>query len=74
MTVTNDGTDLRRIKHEVYLDLYFLFTKWDRIWGAVKQNLQRRPEVSFLKPNANVSGENVDIAYNRRFILDKQFC
>jgi acyl carrier protein phosphodiesterase len=29
----------------VYLDLYFLFTKWDRIWGAVKQNLQRRTEV-----------------------------
>jgi hypothetical protein len=33
----------------VYLDLYFLFTKWDRIWGAVKQNLQRRTEVSLLR-------------------------
>lgn len=33
----------------VYLDLYFLFTKWDRIWSAVKQNLQRRTEVSLLR-------------------------
>jgi hypothetical protein len=29
----------------VYLDLYFLFTKWDRVWGAVKQNLSIRTEV-----------------------------
>lgn len=29
----------------VYLDLYFLFTKWDRIWAAVKRNQQRRTEV-----------------------------
>lgn len=28
----------------VYLDLYFLFTKWDRVWGAVKQNLSLRTE------------------------------
>lgn len=31
----------------VYLDLYFLFTKWDRVWGAVKQNLSIRTEVNF---------------------------
>lgn len=30
----------------VYLDLYFLFTKWDRVWGAVKHNLQKRTEAS----------------------------
>jgi hypothetical protein len=34
----------------VYLDLYFLFTKWDRVWGAVKHNLQKRTEVSFQSP------------------------
>lgn len=34
----------------VYLDLYFLFTKWDRVWGAVKHNLQKRTEVSFRSP------------------------
>jgi hypothetical protein len=28
----------------VYLDLYFLFTKWDRIWAAVKLNQQKRTE------------------------------
>jgi hypothetical protein len=30
----------------IYLDLYFLFTRWDRIWGAIKQNLSTRIEVS----------------------------
>jgi hypothetical protein len=30
----------------VYLDLYFLFTRWDRVWGAVKHNLQTRTEAS----------------------------
>ncbi|KAG4438465.1 hypothetical protein IFR05_006033 [Cadophora sp. M221] len=28
----------------IYLDLYFLFTRWDRIWGAMKQNLNARIE------------------------------
>ena len=37
----------------VYLDLYFLFTKWDRIWGAVKQNLQRRTEVGLPMSTQN---------------------
>ncbi|RFU34416.1 hypothetical protein B7463_g1904, partial [Scytalidium lignicola] len=28
----------------VYLDLYFLFTRWDQIWDSVKYNLNRRTE------------------------------
>ena len=31
----------------IYIDTYFLFTKWDRIWSAVKKNLRQRIGVSF---------------------------
>jgi len=51
---------LARNQAWVYLDLYFLFTKWDRIWGAVKQNLQRT-EVCLLKPIANIMVDIADI-------------
>jgi hypothetical protein len=39
----------------VYLDLYFLFTRWDRVWGAVKQNLSIRTEASVIVNNINPS-------------------
>lgn len=38
----------------VYLDLYFLFTKWDRVWGAVKQNLNSRTEVGTFHHDINL--------------------
>jgi hypothetical protein len=30
----------------IYLDMDFLFTKWDRVWEAVKKNVQDRVSVS----------------------------
>ncbi|KAH6707784.1 hypothetical protein BKA61DRAFT_134492 [Leptodontidium sp. MPI-SDFR-AT-0119] len=35
----------------IYLDLYFLFTRWDRIWGAMKQNLNARIEEIHSRKN-----------------------
>jgi hypothetical protein len=34
----------------IYLDTYFLFTKWERVWAAVKKNLKAKVTVIlFLK-------------------------
>jgi hypothetical protein len=32
----------------IYMDTHFLFTKWDRVWAAVKKNLQDRISVRTL--------------------------
>jgi hypothetical protein len=33
----------------VYLDLYYLFTRWDSVLGAVKQNLRENGAVSEMR-------------------------
>jgi hypothetical protein len=33
----------------IYNDTYFVFTKWDRLWGAVKDNMRHRVMVSAEK-------------------------
>ena len=54
----------RAVKHErwnrlranqtwIYLDLCFLFTHWENVWGTVKQNLHFQTQVS-LKHSAAV--------------------
>jgi outer membrane phospholipase A len=30
----------------IYLDSYFVLTKWDRVWSAIKENMRKRDEVS----------------------------
>ncbi|KAH8588870.1 hypothetical protein B0O99DRAFT_693028 [Bisporella sp. PMI_857] len=50
----------------IYLDLYFLFTRWDRVWGAIKQNLSirieevhgRRQAVSIIEQTRQLHRDN----------------
>jgi len=37
---------LRANQTWVYLDLYNIFTKWDKVWAEVKTNLKARTTVS----------------------------
>jgi hypothetical protein len=72
----------RAVKHErwnrlranqawIYLDLCFLFTHWENVWGTVKQNLHVQTQVS-LKHSAEVCiRANQE---NRKFLDEETYC